>query len=53
MIALFGFRTARGSSTLGGADALLELKTQLESGNDAKSDVGTDGDHYSEARGHG
>ena len=34
MIALFGFRTARGSSTLGGVDALLELKTQLESGTD-------------------
>lgn len=34
MISLFGFRTARGSSTQGGADALLELKTQLESGHD-------------------
>ena len=25
----------------------------LENGDNAKSDVGTDGNHYSEARGHG
>ncbi len=34
MIALFGYRTARGSSTRGGTAALLELKAQLENGTD-------------------